>query len=316
MSPPVIRIDRLHAPAILYFDAVRRHGSMRAAARALNVASPAVNRQILKIEDAIGAPLFERLPGGLQLTSVGELFARHVMNVVQDSQRVSRELESMFGIERGTVGLAVAEGLVTGFVPKILSAFQADYPNVRFDVTTAGSNDMVHALASGSTDLALAFGLDQHRDLMLLESQTFALGALISAEHPLAAKDTVSFRECTSFPVVLARGNLAIDALIGPLLAKRGTELRSTVRTNSIELMRNLAAAGHHVMFATRLGFEGDIAAGQLVHRPLKDGGGVAVSLGLYARAGRMLPPAVRRFSTVCARVLLEAGQTQHQTTD
>ncbi|PBX80672.1 hypothetical protein CJT70_33610, partial [Pseudomonas aeruginosa] len=41
------------------------------AARRLNVASSAVNRQILKLEDEIGAPLFDRLPGGLRLTGAG-----------------------------------------------------------------------------------------------------------------------------------------------------------------------------------------------------------------------------------------------------
>ena len=55
---------RIHAAALLYFDAVRRAGSIREAARRLNVASSAVNRQILKLEAEVGAPLFDRLPGG------------------------------------------------------------------------------------------------------------------------------------------------------------------------------------------------------------------------------------------------------------
>ncbi|MEM6382430.1 MAG: LysR substrate-binding domain-containing protein [Pseudomonadota bacterium] len=308
MSPPTIRIDRLHAPAIIYFDAVRRHGSMRAAARALNVASPAVNRQILKIEDTIGAPLFERLPRGLQLTSVGEIFARHVMNVVQDSQRVSGELESLYGIERGSVSLVVAEGLASGFVPRVLSSFQASYPNVSFDVTTAGSNDMIAALTGGSADLALAFGLEQHQDVMLLETRNFPLGAVLAARHPLASKSEVTLSECADYPVVLAHGNLSIDALVGSLLDKKGIQLRSTVRTNSIELMRNMAAAGQHIMFATTLGFEADIAASKLAHRPLADSGGISVPLSLLARAGRMLPPAVRRFSSSCGEELRAAA--------
>jgi hypothetical protein len=59
---------RIHSSAIHYFDAVRRAGSIREASRRLNVASSAVNRQILKLEAEIGAPLFDRLPGGLKLT--------------------------------------------------------------------------------------------------------------------------------------------------------------------------------------------------------------------------------------------------------
>ncbi|NWD64143.1 LysR family transcriptional regulator [Pseudomonas sp. IPO3774] len=33
----------------------------------------AIDRQILKVEEELGVPLFERLPTGFSLTSVGEL---------------------------------------------------------------------------------------------------------------------------------------------------------------------------------------------------------------------------------------------------
>ncbi|MEJ0071623.1 MAG: LysR family transcriptional regulator [Pseudomonadota bacterium] len=62
---------RIHASAIRYFDAVRRAGSIRAAARQLNVASSAVNRQILNLEAEIGTTLFSRLSAGLKLTAAG-----------------------------------------------------------------------------------------------------------------------------------------------------------------------------------------------------------------------------------------------------
>ena len=75
---------RIHAPALQYFDVVRRAGSIREGARRLNVASSAVNRQILKLEDEIGAALFERLPSGLRLTLAGEVLAQHVTIVLRD----------------------------------------------------------------------------------------------------------------------------------------------------------------------------------------------------------------------------------------
>ncbi|MFO5967001.1 LysR family transcriptional regulator, partial [Pseudomonas aeruginosa] len=94
----------IHAPAIHYFDMVRRCHSIREAARRLNVASSAVNRQILKLEDEIGAPLFDRLPGGLRLTGAGEIFARHVTVVLQDMERGRSGLDgaALQGVQCGT----------------------------------------------------------------------------------------------------------------------------------------------------------------------------------------------------------------------
>jgi DNA-binding transcriptional LysR family regulator len=77
---------------IVYFDAIRRAGSVREAARRLNIASSAVNRQLLKLEAELGTPLFERLPTGLKLTHAGTVFARHVMSVLQDAERFRSEL--------------------------------------------------------------------------------------------------------------------------------------------------------------------------------------------------------------------------------
>ena len=93
---------RFHSPAIQYFHAVRRTGSIRAAARLLNVASSAVSRQILKLEQEVGSPLFERTARGLTLTTVGEMLARHVMNVLQDLDRFRSDVASLSGAWHGT----------------------------------------------------------------------------------------------------------------------------------------------------------------------------------------------------------------------
>src|ERR1700730_14113630 len=67
--------SRLRPPRLLtYVDAVARYGSIRKAADGLNIASSALNRQILDLEADLGAPLFERLPRGVRMTSAGEGF--------------------------------------------------------------------------------------------------------------------------------------------------------------------------------------------------------------------------------------------------
>ncbi len=59
----------LHSRVLRYLDEVARVGSIRGAAERLNVASSAINKHVLLLEEAIGEPLFERLPRGLRLTA-------------------------------------------------------------------------------------------------------------------------------------------------------------------------------------------------------------------------------------------------------
>src|SRR4029077_13246843 len=84
-------------PRLTYVDAVGRHGSIRKAADALNVASSALNRQILDLEMDLGAPLFERLPRGVRVTSAGEAFLVYARLVISELKAVESRIEQLRG---------------------------------------------------------------------------------------------------------------------------------------------------------------------------------------------------------------------------
>ena len=129
---------RIHSSAIRYFDAVRRAQSIREAARQLNVASSAVNRQIIKLEEEIGEPLFHRLPSGLVLTPVGEALARHVITVFQDLERTGAEIDDIHGARVGHITVAVVESVASSILP------QGDRPEPR-----PGAAGHLHRLGDG-----------------------------------------------------------------------------------------------------------------------------------------------------------------------
>src|SRR5262245_13599469 len=85
----------MHAAVLRYVDQVARHGSIRKAATAMNIASSAVNRQILRLEGDLGAKLFERRRDGVALTPAGETLLRHVRDTLADYRRLKGEIESL-----------------------------------------------------------------------------------------------------------------------------------------------------------------------------------------------------------------------------
>jgi DNA-binding transcriptional LysR family regulator len=287
---------RVHSSAIHYFDMVRRCRSIREAARRLNVASSAVNRQILKLEDELGAPLFERLPGGLQLTSAGEVFARHVTVVLQDAERVSSELDAMAGIRTGHVEIATVEGLTSDLLPCVLDALYARYPRVTVGVMTLGSQAVPEAIISGAVDIGLAFGLQRHPDLQQMRVGHFHVGAIMAPDHPLASRTEVSFATCAEHRLILAKPDLSIHHLLSTLIRKTALPHKPALETSSLELARQLARRGAGIAFQTRIGIEADLAAKTQIHLPLSDNGGLQSDLGVYVRNNRHLPVAVDAF--------------------
>ena len=308
---------RIHSPAIIYFDAVRRAGSIREAARRLFVASSAVNRQILKLEDEIGSPLFDRLPGGLKLTAAGEVFARHVIVVLQDAERARSELDALKGLRTGHVEIATVEGVTTDLLPTVIGTLRKQYPKITLGVTTLGSQSIPEALLSGAADIGLAFALGRKPELAQVALGRFRLGALVVPDHPLAGRRDVSFATCAEYDLILAKSDLSVFHLLEPAMRRAGIDLKGVVQSGSVELSKELAHRGLGISFQTRIGLEEELRNGTLVHVPLNDtlnnNGPVFSDLGVYTRAGRSLPVAVDAFIRALAD---EIGQREAHEAD
>src|SRR5258708_35856865 len=138
--------SRLRPPrALIYVDAVARYGSIRKAADALNVASSALNRQILDLEADLGSPLFERLPRGVRVTSAGEAFLVYARLVISELKAVESRIEQLRGLLRRQLSLAAAESVAGELLPSALTTFHATHPNGRLHVRIVAPEELVAA---------------------------------------------------------------------------------------------------------------------------------------------------------------------------
>lgn len=305
----MVRRLRFHSVAVMYFDMVRRCGSIREAARQLNVASSAVNRQILKLEGDIGAPLFERLNSGLKLTPAGELFARHTGLVLQDVERLRAELEAMEGVRAGHVELVTVETLAADLLPTVIEQMNQRFPRVSVGVSVCDSQRIIEAIACGGADLGLAFALPRHEALQQLALGHFRLGAIVAPGHPLAEKADVSLGACAEYDLILSKPEISTRQRLASLLKAGDWHGRARLESGSLELAKQMVLRGRGIAFQTAFGIEAQVAAGQLKLLPLTDKGGVYCDLGLYMRGGRYTPTAVDAF----ARLLADEIHTREQ---
>jgi DNA-binding transcriptional LysR family regulator len=289
---------RIHAAALNYFDAVRRAGSIRAAGRRLNVASSAVNRQILGLEAEIGMQLFDRLPAGLKLTAAGEILAHHVITVLRDAERTESELDALHGLRAGAVELVTLEGLCHRIVPTAIASLAVRAPRVSVGVDILATEEIPNAVAKGDAHLGLAFEVRARPDLRRIAVARYRLGAVVVPSSPLASKGSVTLNDCREFPAVLPKRNFANRSQLHPVMFEAGLGNRGRYEAGSIELMKELVLRGLGVAFMTRVGLEAELESGGLVHVPLRQNRGPIFSeLGLYARADTALSLAAEVFA-------------------
>lgn len=303
----------LHARAIRYFDMIRRSGSIRDAARQLHVASSAVNRQLLQLEEQIGTPLFERMPAGLKLTPAGEVFSRHVITVLQDEQRLSTELEMLRGVRRGSVGVTAVEGLNADLMPAVLTRMHRQYPTIQIQVRTCGSDDAVRAVVQGDADVGIGFSVRRHDALHQCTVGRFALGAVVPPTHPIARLPRVDFATCAAYPLILPAPSLSMHGLLQPVIAHHKRALQVLLETSSVELGKSLAERDVGVFFQSRLGLERELRDHRLVHVPLDTPMPLVSELGVYVRAGRNPPAAVDAFNRIMAEAIEAREQEERE---
>ncbi|MBB2180806.1 LysR family transcriptional regulator [Gluconacetobacter tumulicola] len=284
---------RLHSAVLHYFDAVHRAGSVREAARRLNVASSAVNRQILYLEEELGTPLFMRLSSGMRLTSAGELLAHHVQLVLRDAEEVSSRLDQLRGLHAGHVEVATVEGLCAFILPEAIGLLARRHPRITVGVQVLDTRDIPGAIARGDAHMGLAFEVSKQPDIRQLHVAPFVLGAIVRPDSPLAVRRVSALSDYFDMPVILPKSNFANRAQLDALLPHAIRQECRRYDVGSIELMKQLVLRNAGVAFMTQVGIEPELRAGTLQHIPIDHHRKRVVSnLGLYAHATAPLPVA------------------------
>lgn len=299
------RARNLYAPAMRYFSAVAELGSIRAASRELNVASSAVNRQILWLEEALGLQLFERVGRRLRLGQAGEILLSHVRRTYSDFDSTIAELDALRGLRRGTVSIASVESATEHLLPEIVTRFRKQYPGIHVNVTVTSAVEAARLVETAEADVGFTFDPPETPVLSIAYRYDLAIGALMTPTHPLAGKDVLALADCLRFPLVLPAAGLSLRTRLDAALAQLPRTLHTFVEANSLRFMRSLVYNQNAIGFQTRIGCEEDIATGRLVFKSLADTPLQHDQLCIVTSAKRALALAPGMFFN-CAMIVLK----------
>ena len=293
----------MHAAALFYFREVTRAGSIRRAAASLNVAASALNRQILKLEDELGTPLFDRLPGGMRLTIAGELLLRHITATLHDFDRMRAEIDDLREARSGHVSVAALDSLLVDFLPRAFDRFRAEFPAVSYSVLAVQPSDIPQAVAAGDADMGFTFVSHQIPPTVRFLAEVAApIGVVMRPDHPLANRLLIEFEETRQYNIFTQPGPLPRAAEADPDYVAFRASIAPKVLSNSIQMLKLCVMLNMGIAFFTRLGFLHEIEKGELVWRPFNSAGVNRLRIGLLVPAARaMSPPAqqlARRLAT------------------
>jgi DNA-binding transcriptional LysR family regulator len=262
--------------------AVSRHGSVTAAAHALNYAQPSVSHHLARLEAETGTKLVQRAGRGIRLTDAGRLLAERAVEVIGRLDAAENELAVFAGLRAGRLRLAAFPSALGTIVPTAAAILHDRHPGFDLRLTEAEPPEALRMLRAGYVDVALIFRHEPDDG-----------GAGRADDAPVADHDGLREQVLLSEPMYLIMADTAVLGGEPPLAAAVTELLPADLARLSDQrwiagcdrcrehLLRQCAAAG----FAPRISFTTDdfVAAQALVTAGL----GVTLLPALALRAAR-----------------------------
>jgi len=256
----------------LFVTVAEERNIARAAARR-NIAASAVSKRIHDLELVFGTPLLVRQSRGVVLTPAGEALARHAGNLVGLVSRIAIDLGSFASGMKGVVRLSANPSAITQFLPEMLCAFMARYPEIEIRLEEATTAVSLRRLEDGLADLAIVgWGLD-HPAMTYAPFRTDNLALAVPVGHPLTHNPgPVFFGDTVDYDQVGLEYGSSIQARLEEAAANVGRGLRVKLKVGSFDAVRRMVETGIGIAVLPASAIEAYTASMKICAVPLADG--------------------------------------------
>jgi LysR family hydrogen peroxide-inducible transcriptional activator len=188
-----------------YVCAIAETGSFSRAAERCQIAQPSLSQQVLKLEEDLGAKLFDRLGRSVRLTEAGRAFMPHARSILEqmDAARVS-VTDKNAGV-RGSVAVGVIPTIAPYLMPRYTAAFTNRYPDAKLRIVEDTTPVLIQGLRDLSIDIAILALPLRHKDLELFPIRTEPLFAVLPKDHPRATAPSLALKDLRGESFVMLR---------------------------------------------------------------------------------------------------------------
>lgn len=240
-----------------YFQTVARLQHFTRAAEELYISQPSLSRSIARLEEELGAPLFDREGRQVRLNRLGQTFLKRVERVFNELEVGQRELQDLIGPEKGLVAVAFLHTVGVRLLPLLLSAFRAEHPNISFRLFQNSAGVMLNQLEEGEIDLCISSPLYDKPGLGWAHLMTEEIFLAVPAGHRLAHRKSVKLSEAADEYFISLKPGYALRNIADGLCRQSGFEPKVAFEGEEITTARGLVAAGLGVSLVPGLAWQG-----------------------------------------------------------
>lgn len=251
------------------FHAVYVHGSVSAAARALNVSQPSVSKVLRHAEDMLGLELFQRIRGRLVPTPDAHALFGEVSEI-HDRMRLLRQVGRNLRDGRGSLlRISALPSLGLGAIPQAVAAFLARHDTALFDLQTLHHDEIVRKLYERETDVAISYQVPADAPVAHSVIGEGELVVLYREEQMPDAPSRIPLARLSDRRFISPVQAGPLGRLLSGELQRQGIVLNEVVSARTYYIAAALVEAGVGMAIVDNFTARAPLAAG-LSYRPLQ----------------------------------------------
>jgi LysR family nitrogen assimilation transcriptional regulator len=230
-----------------YFVRVAELGSFTRAAVELNVAQPALSRQVRLLEVELRQALLLRNGRGATPTEAGKVLLEHGRGILHQVQRAREDLGRLRGGLSGRVALGLPSSVARVLAVPLTRAVREAMPEAKLSISEALSAGLQEGLANGRLDIAVLYNAHPSREIDVIPLIEEAL-LLVRARPPGLHEDPppgpISLEEVSRLPLVIPSRPNAIRMHVESALAGIGAKPNVALEIDGVTAILDLVADG------------------------------------------------------------------------
>lgn len=223
---------------------VEELGSLSKAAERLNLAQPALSRQIRLLEEELGVRLFERHGRGMVITAVGQAMLSHAASIMREMDAIRATAAAAKTTISGTVEVGMTPTVSEFVIAPLMEQTKARHPNLGLRFSSAFSGHLMDWLKRGELDVAFSYDLEYQPSLIIKPVMVENLLLIGPADAKLHLEQPVPFSALQTMPLVLPSPRHGLRRIVDECARKAGVKLASTVEVDSFGAMVALVKSG------------------------------------------------------------------------
>lgn len=232
---------------IEYFVRVAELGSFTRAAVVLNIAQPALSRQVRLLEVELRQNLLVRNGRGAVPTEAGKLLLEHGRGILHQVERAREELGRVRGALAGRVAIGLPTSVARVMTVPLTRAFRNELPEVRLSISEGLSGTILGGLNSGHLDLVVLYNAQPSRETDVAHLLDEDL-VLVRARPPGLLEDPppgpIALSEVAQLPLVIPTRPNAIRMHVESEMAQIGCTPQVALEIDGVSAILDLVADG------------------------------------------------------------------------